>query len=238
MPIIATIGRSAFGHRVAENDVQAPEALGARGADEILAEHVEHRGAHHPRVPAGAEKPEGERRQHQMGEGAVAADREPAELDREDVEKQDADDELRRRDATKESTIRTWSVGRPRFIAANTPMVRPSASSQRIAPTIRSSVAGRREAISVGDLGLLQVGAAEVALRKARQVAPVLLVERQVEAELVADARDRVGRGAPAGDLPRRIGRQDVEEHEGDERDPEEDQHRLDQPAGEIRRHQ
>ena len=89
-----------------------------------------------------------------------------------------------------------------------------------------------------GDLAPLQVGAAEIALQEVRQVAPVLLVERQVEAELAADVRDCRRRRAAAGDLPRRVGRQDVEKDEGDERDPEEDQRRLHQTPGEIGRHQ
>ena len=57
------------------------------------------------------------------------------------------------------------------------PMVRPITSSQTMAPTISSSVAGRRDAISVADLGLLQVGAAEIALQQAAEIAQILHAE-------------------------------------------------------------
>jgi hypothetical protein len=69
-------------------------------------------------------------------------------------------------------------------------------------------------------------------------VAPVLLVERQVEAELAADVCHRLRRGAAAGDLPGRIGGKDVEQHEGDQRDADQDQHRLQEPPGQIGGHQ
>ena len=99
MPIMAMIGRMALGSAWPSSTRRRRQPLGAGGADIVLAQHVDHRGAHHARIPAGAEDAEGERRQDQMGEGAVAADREPAELHGEDVEQQEADDELRRRDA-------------------------------------------------------------------------------------------------------------------------------------------
>ena len=44
-------------------------------------------------------------------------------------------------------------------------------------------------------------------------------------------------RGAPPGDLPRRVGRQQVEQQEGDEADPEQDQHRRHQPPGDVGHH-
>ena len=106
--------------------------------------------AHHPRVPAGAEDAEGERRQDEMREGAVAADREPAEMHGEDVEEQDADDELRRRHGDEGGDHQRLVGDRlPRRSAARRPMVRPIASSKKIAPTMRSSVAGSRDQISV-----------------------------------------------------------------------------------------
>ena len=99
MPIMAMIGRMALGSAWTSSDARAGQALGAGGADVVLAQHVDHRRAHHARIPAAAEDAERQRRQDEMREGAVAADREPAELHREDIEQQQADHELRRRDA-------------------------------------------------------------------------------------------------------------------------------------------
>ena len=47
-----------------------------------------------------------------------------------------------------EVTINAWSVAVPRRTAAMRPIVRPIASSHRIAPTMRRRLAGRRAAIS------------------------------------------------------------------------------------------
>ena len=49
---------------------------------------------------------------------------------------------------TKEISISAWSAARPRFSAAITPIVSPSASSQQIAPTISTKVAGNLDAMS------------------------------------------------------------------------------------------
>jgi hypothetical protein len=147
MPIIATIGRMAFGKACRSRIVRRPSPL-ARGANVILAQHVDHRRAHHAGVPAGAEQAERQRRQHQMPPGAVAADREPAEPHGKDIEQQQADDELRRRHADEGGDHQRLVGGLPRFTAAIRPMVSPMATSQAIAPTIRSRLAGRRDAIS------------------------------------------------------------------------------------------
>jgi hypothetical protein len=52
--------------RVVDQDPQRPGALGAGGEDVFLAEHVEHRGAHHPRDDAGDGPAEHAGRQDQM----------------------------------------------------------------------------------------------------------------------------------------------------------------------------
>ena len=135
---------------------------------------------------------------------------------------------------TKEVTISALSAGRPRRSAATMPMVSPSRSSAKIAAAISTRLAGSRDADQLGHLAALQVGAPEVALQQPAEVAPVLHQERLVEPELGADARHRVGRGGAAGDLPRRVGRQDVEQQEGDEADPEQDQHRRRQPPRRV----
>ena len=83
-------------------------------------------------------------------ERAVAAHRKPVEVHREDVEQQDADHELRRRDATtKEATISPWSTPAAAPERGEKPMVRPMTISQKIAPAISSRVAGSRDQMSV-----------------------------------------------------------------------------------------
>ena len=80
-----------------DDDGRRAESLGLGRAHEVLAEHVDHARSHQPRIPAGAEDAERERRQDEMREAAVAAHRKPVEMHREDVEEEDADHELRRR---------------------------------------------------------------------------------------------------------------------------------------------
>ena len=63
-------------------------------------------------------------------------------------------------------------------------------------------------------------------------------MEGAVEADLAADLLDLLGRRAPSGDLPRRIGGHDEEEKVGDQADADQDEDRLDQPAGDIGEHQ
>ena len=139
--------------------------------------------------------------------------------------------------AANESTMTTRSLVRPRRVAAKMPAESPISSSTTMAPASSCKVAGRRERIKRGDLGLLDVGAAEIALQQVAEVAQILLPERQIEPELAADALDRLGSGAAAGDLPHRIGRHQVEQDVGDQRDADQDEDRLAQPLGDVEQH-
>ena len=85
-----------------------------------------------------------------------------------------------------------------------------------------------------GDLGLLQVAAAHVAVEQPAQVTQVLHQQRPVEAQLVPDVLDRLLRGRAAGDLPHRVGGQHVKQQEGDEADPQKDQRGLHQATDQI----
>ncbi len=90
------IGSTAFGSAWRRMTRRPDRTLGAGGADVVLIEHVDHGRAHHARIPAGAEQAERHGRQHDMGECAVAAHREPAERGGEDIEQQQRHDELGR----------------------------------------------------------------------------------------------------------------------------------------------
>ncbi len=88
------------------------------------------------------------------------------------------------------------------------------------------------------DIGLLRIGAAEIAVQQIAEIGAELDQQRLVEAELMADVGDRLGRSAAAGDHAGRIGRKGVEQHEGDGRYAEQDESRLRQPAQHEGRHQ
>ncbi len=120
--------------------------------------------------------------------------------------------------------------GRPRCRAVVAATDAGGDADQRARPRWRRPSAAAWPAgasrISVADLGLLDVGAAEIALQQVAEIAEILLPERQIETELAADALDRLRRGAAPGDLPDRIGRHQVEQDVGDQRDAEQDEQR------------
>src|SRR5690606_1125798 len=86
-------------------------------------------------------------------------------------------------------------------------------------------------------LGLLGVGAAQVAPEQLAQVVDVLHRQRAVEAQLLADALDRLHRGAAAGDHARRVGRQQERQQERDDADAEQHAGGLQQALREIADH-
>ena len=186
-------------------------------------------------APSDAER---QRRQDEMRERAVAADREPAELHREDVEQQDADDELRRRDAD-EGGDHQRLVGRACRACTRRdrcPCVRPI---DQLADDGAGHQQQRRRQPrrdQLGDLGPLQVGAAEIALQQAgRGSASTARRSGRSRPSWSADVLDRLAawrcaRRSAAPDRPA-AGRAD----EGDERDAEQDQHRLHAAAGRDR---
>ena len=117
-----------------------------------------------------------------MPERAVAADREPAEQNREDVEQEDADHELRRRNPD-EAQDHDRVVGR--FAAFHRGEHAGGQADQQLAEYgARHQEQRRRKARQdqFGNLGFLNVGPAEIALKQAREIAQILLVERQVKA--------------------------------------------------------
>ena len=97
-----------------------------------------------------------------------------------------------------------------------------------------ASVAGRRAATISATSVFCAYERPEIALHEIEEVASVLLVERQIEAQLLADGFHRFGRRAAPGDLPRRIGRKDVEQQEGDEADAHQQEGGLADPAREV----
>ena len=140
--------------------------------------------------------------------------------------------------AVNEATISARSSGRPRWAAARMPAAQ--ADQQLDHDGAGHELQRRRQARQDQrrDLGLLDVGAAEIALQQVAEIAQILLPQRQVEAELAPDALDHLGRGVAPRELPHRVGRQQIEQHVGDQRDAEQDEQRLAEPPGEVAAHQ
>jgi len=88
------------------------------------------------------------------------------------------------------------------------------------------------------DLASLDVGASQVAPQQTAEITPELLGDRQIEPELMAHVADHLSAGAAACDQGGRIGRQEMQQQERDERDPEQDRDRLDQSLRQEPRHQ
>ena len=169
-------------------------------------------------------RPERERRQDEMRPGAVAADGKPVELNGEHIEQQDADDELRRGHAD-ETQDHDGVVGSLAALDRGENAGR-QADQQFAADRPGHQQQGCRQPRQdqFGDFGLLDVGAAEIALQKAHEIAEILLMKRQMQAKLLADVLDRLRGRAAAGDLARRIGRQQEQQIVGDQRNAEQDQ--------------
>ena len=115
---------------VVQDHARLRGALGARRADVVLAQHVEHARAREAQDQRGVDDAEHDRRQHQVMEPvgerharvAVARDRKPAEGDGEDLHQDQAEPEARdaRRRASR-TPENTWSIARPRQTAETMP---------------------------------------------------------------------------------------------------------------------
>ena len=173
-----------------------------------------------------------------MRQRPIAADREPAQLDREDVKEQQRHHELRRRDGGEagdhQPGIQRLAAVQRRDHAKRQP------DQQFGQDRAQHQLQRRRQAggDQGRDLAALQIAAAHIAMQKPPEVMAVLHPDRLVEAQLAADILDHLGRGRAAGDLAHRVGGQDVKQQEGDDADAQKDQRRLDQPPDQVSRHQ
>ena len=173
-----------------------------------------------------------------MRRRAVPAHRKPAELGGEHIEQQQRDDELRRRHAD-EGEHHHHPVDEA--VAAHGGDD-PEGQSER---DLDENTAGHQHEGGGNarrdegqNLAPLNVGAAEIAANEPVEVTPELQGQRQVEPELMADAGDHLGVGAAPGDEGGGIGREVMQQQEGDDRDAEQHGERLQEPLGEQGRHQ
>ena len=91
LAVTATDGSYAIGGAGIEGrqgDARKAQAFGVGGADVVLIEDVDHRRAHHSRVPSGAQEAERQRGQHDVRGRAEAAHGKPAKTSSEDIEQQ------------------------------------------------------------------------------------------------------------------------------------------------------
>ncbi len=226
------------GERMPKDNPRAGEALGAGRPDIILKEHVDHRRAHHSRVPAGSEQTERQRRQNDMRRRAIAAHRKPAEMSGEHVEEQKRDDELRRRHADKGQHHHRPVDDAVAVQGGYDPEGQSERDLDKNAAGHQHEGRGNARRNQGPDLAALDVGSAEIAMNEFGEVAPELEDDGQVEPELVADAGDHLGVGAASGDQGGRIGREVMKQQECDDRDAEQHADRLQEPPGEQDRHQ
>ena len=125
----------------------------------------------------------------------------------------------------------------PYFLAAKKPSGRPTTIAKNIAASASSTVAGKRWPELVRDRPGRRDARPEVAVHGRVEVAPVLHVDRLVEAVLVADACDLLGRGVLAEQCFGRRARQGMNPAEDEDGQPEEDRDEQQQPADDEAKH-
>ena len=79
----------------------------------------------------------------------------------------------------------------------------------------------------VPDVGLVEEGDAEIAAGGIAQKVQILLPQRQIEAELVVDPGDQLGRRAAAQHGHGRVSRDEPDKEEHHQADPEQDRNHL-----------
>src|SRR5215510_455244 len=216
-------GQERVAERVARDDQAFLDALGARGPDVVLVEHVDHARPRHPRHDAQGRGAEGDRGQDEMGHAPAAARGEQAQHDGEDDDEHDAEIERRCRDTHHRHYHGGVIEGRVppgrRYDAGQESHdhreERAQHGEQRRVPQTRHDLVQYR--------ALRFQRSSEFTPEDVTEVAHELEVERLVEPELLTDGRKlfrpRVGSGHEsrgiAGDDAHgdEYGREDPEQH-------------------------
>ena len=228
MPITVTIGTAAFFSACTNRMLRCAEALGARGADVVLLQHLEHGRARDARDQRDIDAAERDRRQDQVLEPGpealrdrrIALHRQPIELRAR--RHRPADSRPRRPAREKPNTAKTMmrrSIQVPAFQAATTPIGTATAIARISVTTISDSVGSMRCAISSVTGRLVKIEVPRSPCRMRQTQLAELDQEGPVEPEALADALDVGGRRLIAGDHRGRIARRDVEQAEHEQRD-------------------
>ncbi len=213
-------------HRMPPQRGAASEPLGARRADEILAQRLQHRGAGDAREDRRLRQGEREGGQDQRAEarpGAAipageAARRKPREMHGEQQDQQDAEPEIRHRDAD----LRHAHRGDIARLAAARGGEHAGRNRDRGREHDRqqSERQAHQHALSeqLAHRHAVGVARAEIAAQQAEHPGEIAVPDRQIEAELVAQRGQRVGLRARAEDDLRGIAGQHLQHQEHDER--------------------
>ncbi len=229
---------------VAPHHAPPRNALGARGADVVLAQHRQHRAAGHPGDVGGHHQAQRRRRQHQLVEPVervvepgVADHREQSPVQREHQQDEDAGDEYRKRQPDQRQQAR-GVVDRPVAVQRRPD---PDGHADHAADDQRRQrqVDGvRQHRADVGqDRPAGHHRAAEVARQRSREEVHVLPPDRHVEAEFGVQRGDALRRRAVAQDGDRRIARHDADDQEHQRKDGKQRRDRRDQTADDVPRH-
>ena len=176
--------------------------------------------------------------QDQVAERAIAAQWEPAEQIGEEIEKAQAQHELRRRHGEEGERHRHLVAG----LAAPCRRIEPGRNADQQLGDDRpqhQQQGGRKPRRDQrADLAFPGIGNAEIALGQPLRIGDILLDQRLVEAELEADLLAHFGRRIAPGDHRHRIGGDEEGQAEGDDRHPHQNEGRCRQALGEIEEHQ
>ena len=206
MPITVTIGTEAFFSACSSSTRLGRQSLGVGGADVVLRQHLQHRGARDAGDQRHVGDAERQRRQDQalgprpqpLGDRPVALHRQPAEL----APRTRRSARSRRetpawRSPCTANPITSRSTSRRAFQAASTPsgMARHTATSS--VDSVSDSVGSRRCSDQPAHRQVGEDRGAEIALQHAGEPDDELLEDRPVEAELAAHARRSARRSRP-----------------------------------------
>jgi len=203
------------------------QALGAGGAHEVGAQHLQHGSAREPRDRADQHRAERRCRQDQARQSAcpdragAPGERQQRPLEADILDQQQADEEHRHRHAGHRE--------RHDDAVGNAAAIDRGQRAERQPAGHRDQHAAQhqldRRADGEGELLAHHlVGddrASEIATQHPQDVFEELDRDRSIEAELEPDRRDRIGLGVGAGDDHRRIGRHDLQQAEAQEQHPE-----------------
>ena len=219
-----------------EDHARRAQALGARGADVVGAEHVEHAGAgqpHHGRHRVIAQR---HGRQHEVPPGAVAGHRKPLEPDREDDDQRQREPEGRHRlpddgDHQRQPVDPRVAVDGGQHAERNR---HHHGQQQRDAAELERD---RQAFADQFDHRVLEVERApEIESHRGAEPVEELRRDRPVEPVLHADLLHVGGGGLRPGNGRGQVARE-VQQHEADDGHGQHDAERDQQPAEDVDQH-
>ena len=204
---------------MAEDHLALREALGAGGADVVLAQVLDHRGAGDARKDAHDASAHGERGQDVALPGVDAAGGQDTQVDREDLHELQAQPEVGQRDAGDGDNHADQVKGAPAVHGRQD--ADDDAQDGRPGDGADGQVDGDGQARHEQrrHRALVGVGNTKVSLQNARDPLDVLGNQGLVQTELAANLVDLADRSGGTRDLTGRVTGDHVDEQEDDDRD-------------------